>query len=166
MFKKSILMVLALLPMLFLCACSNASYTKEKWVFSELVSVDVYEEIDEELLQMYLEYNGAANVNELESILLNNGKNEGTFNDFYLFFEGKFAHYFDENLERETTYFFKEFDGEVILALGEMQFEDPSIEENLDPVICPRFVVSEDGKELTFTYYYIYYFVTIKCVAE
>lgn len=163
--KKTIFTMFIFIAMFFICACSDASYTEEKWVYSDLVSIDVNEDIDESLLQMYLEHNEATSVSELETMLLNKAKEEEQFNDFYLFFEDKYAYYWDEIFEREATCFYKEIDGEVVLAITELQLEDPN-EVNLDPVICPRAVVSKDGKELTFTYYYIYYFVTIKCVIE
>ena len=69
-------------------------------------------------------------------------------------------------MDREATYVYKEIDGKVILAYSEYLFEGENVEENLAPEICPRFVVSEDGKELTFTYYHIFYYVSIKCVIE
>jgi hypothetical protein len=163
--KKTIFTMFIFITMFFICACSDTSYTEKRWVYSDLVSINVNEDIDESLLQMYLEHNEATSVSELETILLNKAKEEEQFNDFYLFFEDKYAHFYHEILDIETTYFHKEIDGEVVLALTELQFEDPN-EVNLDPVICPRVVVSKDGKELTFTYYYIYYFVTIKCAIE
>ena len=164
MLRKSIFIMFTLVAMLLICSCSGASYTKEKWVYSDVVSIDVNDDISESLLEVYLADKGVSTVSELETILLNEVKADKTFSDFYLYFEDKYAHYFDENLERETTFFYKEIDGEVVLALTELQFEDPDTEVNLDPLICPRAVVSNDGKELTFTYYCYYYLVSIKCV--
>ena len=166
MSKKIFSATLILLAMLFICGCSGASYTKEKWVYSELVSIDVHEDIEESVLQLYLEYYNAADVNELETIVLNKQRSENTFEDFYLRFEDKYAHFYDEIMERETTYFYREIDGEVVLALGEIQYEEEDSSVHLHPEICPRFVVSEDGKEIIFTYFYIYYYVSIKCVIE
>ena len=164
MLRKSIFIMFTLVAMLLICSCSGASYTKEKWVYSDVVSINVNDDISESLLEVYLADKGVSTVSELETILLNEVKADKTFSDFYLYFEDKYAHYFDENLERETTFFYKEIDGEVVLALTELQFEDPDTEVNLDPLICPRAVVSNDGKELTFTYYCYYYLVSIKCV--
>lgn len=166
MIKKSIFVMFSLVAMLLICACSGPSYTKEKWVYSDVLSINVNEDIDESLLQAYLENKGVTSVSELETILLKEAKEEETFSDFYLFFDDKYAYYYDENLERETTYFYKEIDGEVVLAIGAIQLEEPYDEVLLDPIICPRAIVSEDGNELTFTYYCYYYFVSIKCVIE
>ena len=166
MIKKSVFIMFSLVAMLFICSCSRPAYTKEKWVYSDVLSINVNEDIDESLLQAYLENKGVTSVSELETVLLKEAKEEKTFSDFYLFFDDKYAYYHDENLDRETTFFYKEINGEVVLAIGSIQLEEPYDEVNLDPIICPRAVVSEDGKELTFTYYCYYYFVSIKCVIE
>ena len=166
MIKKSIFVMFSLVAMLLICACSGSSYTDEKWVYSDVVSININKEIPESLLQDYLEGKGVASVSELEAILLKEAKEEKKFSDFYLFFDDKYAYYHDENLDREATFFYKEIDGEVVLAMSAIQLEEPYNEVNLDPIICPRAVVSKDGKELTFTYYCYYYFVSIKCVIE
>ena len=166
MIRKCFLAIISLVLMLFVGSCSKGSYTKERWVYNDVVSIDVNENIDKTMLQLYLQEKGAENINELESILLNEAKTENFFNDFYLFFDGKYAYCYDEIMDREATYVYKEIDGKVILAYSEYLFEGENVEENLAPEICPRFVVSEDGKELTFTYYHIFYYVSIKCVIE
>ena len=66
----------SLVAMLLICACSGPSYTKEKWVYSDVLSINVNEDIDESLLQAYLENKGVTSVSELETILLKEAKEE------------------------------------------------------------------------------------------
>ena len=68
MIKKSVFIMFSLVAMLFICSCSRPAYTKEKWVYSDVLSINVNEDVDESLLEAYLENKGVIVLNTIEEL--------------------------------------------------------------------------------------------------
>lgn len=149
---------------LFVVFTGCSSYKNKEYVYQEIVSLKMNENLDSELIEsLYEEYN-VSSIEELETYLFNSYKNDDTFKNLYLKFDGEYAKLYDVIAEREATYFYKEMEeNKIVLALSIYQFDDPDTETNLDPIICPRVEVIEDGDYILLSYYHINHFVTLKC---
>lgn len=158
------LLALLLTQVVFLAACGGQSYKDIKWVYDDVASVKINEELDADYLAELLEDYDVASVADLEAAVLNLLKTEETYKTFTLRFSGKNAMPFDFILNREVIYFFKEIDGEVVLAHTELQFEGDDTATTLHPSICPRFVAAQDLASAQYTVSYAFYFVTLNCV--
>lgn len=163
---KMFLFVICLFHVLTLCACSSDKYVEKRWIYDGITSIEFNEELDDFIKDDYLKEYGVETIGELEAVLKNHFEENNEFIDFYIYFDGKYAKYYNSSTNTEVTNFFREIDGEVVLAFSETQYEVENPEINLDPIISPRFVVADDGKTATFTYYCISYFVTINCIPE
>lgn len=163
---KVFLFVVVLANVLFVSACSGASYTKVNWVYDDVVAIKTNLKADQSIIDEYLVDYGVATVEELEAAVLAEYKNDEQLKNFYINFKGNKAYVYDYIMNRDATYFHREINGEVVLALTELQYDDPNPEVGLDPEICPRFIVSADGTSAQYTFKCGLFYITVSCVAE
>lgn len=167
--KKLTLIISAVVILTLACfsGCTK-SYTSIDWKFNQIVSVQVNENIDQEIIDdMYTEY-GVDSIQALNEYLFNSYTESNEFGDCYVdFYKKNYAHTYDTIGEREGTWYVVELEeNKGIFSLLTEGNPTTFDEVDVSSLLYQIFTFNPDSNTLHLEIYYVNQFIVLEFVAK